>query len=643
LLPYIKQTILEVVEKTFGIRDFSCVVEHPENVSFGDYATNVGLVLSKIINQSPMEIANKLSYELREYFKKNVADDFGSDIFESIETVSPGFINFKLSPEWLNKLLIRISSGRESYGVAAIGNKKRIALEHSNVNPNKAAHIGHLRNACIGQFIERVYERLGFEVEVQYYANNVGVQVTTSMMGMEKMSHLSPTSYKKFDHFAWAVYSEMESKISQDEALQQERLGLLKKLEDIKSPESIEQRELANKILLEQLKTFKELGIDYDVIIYESDILATRLWEKTFERLKTNPGVYLAESGQSKGCWLVRLGDDTTVPSPQEGFEDVEKDKIIVRSNGVATYTGKDIAYHMWKFGLLGVDFSYRRWSTGTQNKELWTTLPDDKGTETGASFSGVDRVINVIGVEQTYAIEVVKKSLEYLGFEAQASKMKHVNYGFVFLSRETAEMLGIDITDGKKFYAMSGRKGWGVKIDDLIEMTDEKLINTYGNFESVREVRNGAIKFQMLKLNTYQDLIFDLNEALDLKGYSGPYIQYAYVRANSVLQKASDENLTTLPLEGILPLQSKEMDLLRFIYRYPEVVQNAAENFSPNLLCDFLFELAKKFNVFYNDLPILNASSAAQKKYRLFLCQSVKDVIKDGLWLLGIGVPERM
>jgi arginyl-tRNA synthetase len=598
------------------------------------------MVISKIVKQSPLEIAKNISYKIKNEKIDEVGNNTMADAFESIEAVAPGFINFKLSNNWLIKLLNETVTPDNAYGIKSIGNGMRIALEHSNVNPNKAVHVGHLRNASVGQFIERAYEKQGFDVEVQYYANDVGVQVATSMMGSEKNTTLSPTSYKKFDHYAWDVYADMESKIQQSEELQKERLNVLTKLEDPKNPEAIKQKELANKIMIEQLKTFQDMGFDYDVIIYESDILIKKLWEKALELLKANPNVYYAEEGKSKGCWLVRLGEKGAA-TEENADSDIETDKIIVRSNGVATYTGKDIAYHMWKYGLLGLDFGYKKWNGNTQEKPLWTTTAIDSESEKGITFSGVKYVFDVIGTEQTYAIDVVKRSLAFLGFPEQAANMRHINYGFVFVSKATAEILGIDVSDGKKFYAMSGRRGWGVKVDDLIEKIEAKLTENYGNFENVSIVRNAAIKFSMLKINTFQDLIFDLDDALDLKGYSGPYVQYAYVRANSVIKKSGLVVGNTLNIPETLDI--KERAVIKQLTRFPEIVEKSAASFAPNLLCEYLFDLAKKFNTFYNDLSILNADDAATKEFRLSLCSSVRNVLKEGLWLLGIESPEKM
>ncbi len=637
----IQQKIKEAVKDEYSLGVEDVMVEHPENEAFGDYATNVALELAKSLKQSPMTIAKSICYRLGAESMTFSCNGSEAPIFSNIEVAIPGFINFKLSDLWLQNVLHEASGGSVGYGSQASEQGNRVALEHSNVNPNKAAHIGHLRNACIGQFVERVYEFLGYDVEVQYYCNDVGVQVATSSMGVDKVKDISPSSYDKYDHYAWDVYAKMETLIGENEDLKKERENLLMKLDDPDSVEFKRQKELAKKILVEQLKTFQNLGFNYDVVVNESDIIASKIWEKAFGLLKKNENVYLASEGPSKGCWLVKMGQDGEKDDRAEkkAPEEVEVDKIIVRSNGVATYTGKDIAYHMWKFGLLGVDFSYEKFDYGTQVKPLWSTS-SRKSTEK-ISFTGVDVVLDVIDVRQTYAMEAVKKSLMYLGYKDKAEKMTHINYGFAYLSPATAKRLGIDTSDNKSQYAMSGRKGWVIKIDDFINMVDDKIMSEHGISPVLKDVRNGAIKFEMLKYNTFQDIVFDLDTALNIKGFSGPYIQYTYARTSSIIEKSTYVGVGDYIYHP--NLEDKEREVLRCLYKFPEIVERSAASFAPNLVCNYLFELCQHYNQLYNDLPILNAPEESQRGFRIQLSFGVKQILKSGLFLLGINAPDRM
>lgn len=617
-------------------------VEHPDNVAFGDYATNLPLKLARELKQSPLEIAKTLSYEM--YEKQNLMFNLSKNdvLFENIQAAQPGFINLKLSKKWLLTVSKEIFSINADYGSSKIGGKKRIALEHSNVNPNKAAHVGHLRNAVIGQFIERVYEFLDYEVEVQYYANDVGVQVATSALGIKYIKDFLPEDYAKFDHYAWDIYAKISSDLQTSEPLKKELEKIMINLENPKSEEAQTQAQLADKILHTQLETFASLDIDYDVVVHERDILYLDFWKDAFEQLKANPNVYLASEGKSKGCWLIKLPTEK-----KQVAEYVEEDKIIVRSNGVPTYTGKDIAYHMWKFGLLGKDFYYSKYETSTQEKALWSTT--SKATKAqNVTFTNADIVYDVIDVKQTYPIEVVKQSLKYLGYNNAAENMVHINYGFVYLSPKTAHNMGIDTSDKKDRYGMSGRKGWGVKVDDLISKMDEALIAEHGYSQTLNHVRNAAIKFEMLRYNTFQDVVFDIESALNIKGYSGPYIQYTYARTCSLLDKSqtevSTESVSSLILNfDNLELNEPETSILRCMYKFPEIIERSAKEFAPNHLCNYLYDLCQKYNYFYNEVPVLNEQDDQKKLLRLVLNKSVGQILQNGLYLLGITSPTRM
>lgn len=636
----ISANIKQAFKELFGLDLSQVGVEHPQNPLWGDYSTNVALITTKDLGKAPVVVAKEVLHwfqglDLQEYF-------------EDISVAGPGFINFTLSKNYLLAQAILVLKEADNFGASSVGGGKKIALEHSNVNPNKAAHIGHLRNAVIGQFLERVYEFIGYDVKVQYYSNDLGVQVSTSLLGMEKLgAEVDATRYKKFDHYAWDVYAKISQMIDADPALKKELDDLLVKLDNRDPKISRQQSELSKKILTDNLLTFASLDIDYDLIVYESSIKDMLMWEKTFEILKKNEKVYLATEGKSKGCWLVKMGkvESPLVAGANESVT-VEEDKIIVRSNGIPTYTGKDIAYHMWKYGLLSMDFNYTKVLTEHQGKDLYETDPQGVIKIT---FSNSDVVMDVIDVRQTYAILAVKNALAYLGYKTQSDNFIHINYGHVYLSHATATKLGYsgEEADDKQI-AMSGRKGVGVKIDDFIEMVEEALKGSFGNFPNVKDVRNAVIKFDILRYDTFQDVVFDINTALNLKGFTGPYIQYTHARANSVLEKAGymavPESLDYM-LEKYTKLEINQsaVEVLKVIYKFPEVVMQSAKQYAPNLMCVYLYDLCQKFNSFYNDSPILHAETLDIKDFRLFLTVASKQVIKNGLYLLGITAVDRM
>lgn len=634
LVEELKIVIASSVKATYGVDlDVSQVtIETPQNEDFGDYATNVSLVLAKELRKSPIEIAQTLAQHIE---TSDVAAGHLHGKISKVEGIVPGFINFHLSPDFLLNLMAQVVLQNITFGSTNLGNNKHIALEHSNVNPNKAPHVGHLRNAVIGQFLEKIHEFLGYDVSVQYYSNDVGVQVATSFLGSKHINKYNPNEYERFDYYAWDIYAEISSILLQKQDLKTELENLLKQIEDPNLEISSQVAAFADKILSEQVETFNKLGITYDVIIHERDIIYTQMWETCFEIMKQNSNFYLATQGKSAGCWLLK-----NLSEANSQNNEFEKDKIIVRSNGVPTYTGKDIAYHMFKYGLLGKDFGYNTIQIGTQSKTIYETN-SSPSKDQQLSFSNAAIVIDVIDQKQTYAINAVKEALKVLGYEEEASNMHHVNYGFVYLSPKTANMLGLDTSDGAAKYEMSGRKGLGIKILDFILMVDEKINKEYGEFEAKDSVRNAAIKFELLKYNTFNDIIFDLDTALNTKGFSGPYLQYTHARIASVLSKSNQTNLKEAEFDKIHDPQAQ--DLLRVISKFDEVVVRSATEFAPNLLCEYLFRIAKEFNSYYNDHSILGAETQQLKSFRLNVALCTKIVISNGLSLLGIDAPEKI
>ena len=633
----LKSNIRKVVKNLYDLDLTEVGLEHPQNPTWGDYSSNVALVHAKQIGKAPYIVAKELVDGLT---KSEVAEKI-----ECIDSAGPGFINFKLARQYHIKTMGDILHQGDAFGSSGVGKGLRVALEHSNVNPNKAAHIGHLRNAVIGQFLERVYELIGYDVRVQYYANDLGVQVSTSLLGLKELGgSYEVSNYPKYDHYMWDIYADISSRISTNPKLKEKLDKLLVDLDSREPKISQEQKELSRKVLKDNIATFANLGITYDLIVYESSIKDMHMWEKTFNILKSNENVYLAKSGKSEGCWLVLMGT-TSNTERVESADVVEEDKIIVRSNGIPTYTGKDIAYHMWKFGLLHADFKYHLVDKTYQKNPLYETSTEGEEKDI---FTPSNMVINVIDVKQTYAIDAVRKSLEYLGYSTQASNLIHVNYGHVYLSKATALTLGYDVPEGDDRMAMSGRKGLGVKIDDFITMVDNRLKQDYGDFPNLVQVRNSAIKFDMLRYDTFQDVVFDIDSALNFKGFTGPYIQYTHARANSLLDKSGytvhPEDFTDLKekFSGLV-LGASEQEVLKVLYKFPEVVLESAKKYAPNLICNYLYDVCQKFNSFYNDSPIISAQPAELKEFRLMLTSATKQVIKTGLYLLGITAVDRM
>lgn len=584
-------------------------LEHPTVAEHGDFSSNIAMKLAARTRQSPLSLAQKIVAHLPSIPSVN-----------KVDAVAPGFINFRLSSDCLWSEVEEILSKKELYGMPRQETKQRVLIEHTQVNPNKEPHVGHLRNTCIGDVLARLYRAAGFDTKVLYYQNDVGQQIASLVLAARKQ-------YIQHDDFpsliAWAslAYADIERRMTEDANLVTEKNAIQVRIAEQNTEEASVAHELTTQILQETLRTLAELGVEYDLVVQESDILKHKLWEQTFALLNTKSAFYLAQDGEKKGCWLIKMPN--------------AEDKIIVRSNGVPTYVGNDIANHLWKFGILK-DFTYQKLDWKTQQSPLYITSVGEG--ERRSDFSPADIIVNVIDQTQTYPQQSVIESLRVLGYENAAKNYHHVNYGFVYLSRKTALQLGIEVPEGAQQVKISGRKGSVVSISNFLMKMADMLHATYGDFSTINAVRNGAIKFELLKYNTYQDVVFDLDAALDIKGFSGPYVQYAFTRASNVLRKAEASKRPAI--DQPQSLDDGEQKILRMIYRFPEVALAALREHSPHYICLFLFELAQLFNGFYEQCRIIGSDREAE---RVQITGAVAQVFRNGLFLLGIEAPEKM
>lgn len=608
----IQSTVTSILRKALeraGIEETEIEIEHPTVEDHGDFATNIALKLSKTLKQSPKEIAQKIASNIET-----------GKIVERCEIAGPGFLNLFLAEEILWNEIKKANALEEKYGIPESKENKKISVEHTQVNPNKGPHVGHLRNAVIGDSLARLLSFLGNNVKVLYYQNDVGQQIASIVLAYKKQ-FIKKTDFPTLISWASKAYADIEKRMEENPELKKEKEEIQIQIAEQNTEDGMLAQKVTDEILKETLKTLTALQIEYDCIVRESDILKIKLWEKTFELLKTNNAFYEAKEEERAGCWLIKI----------PGAED----KIIVRSNGIPTYAGNDIANHLWKFGILD-DFKYKKLDWNTQTKPLYTTASEG---EVMNNFSNADAIVNIIDQTQTYPQQSVIESLRVLGYTKEAKNYFHVNYGFVYLSKKTVEQLGISVNEDAHQIKMSGRKGTVVSIETFLDRMQTILKEKFGAFETLNEVRNGAIKFELLKYNTYQDVIFDLDAALDVNGFSGPYVQYAHTRAVSVIKKANNarQKNTDVPL----PQLSKEgVAVLRKLYQFEEVVMQCRKELSPHYLCLYLFELAKRFNNFYNTERILGSPQEAQY---LILTEAVSIVLKTGLNLLGIQAPEKM
>ncbi len=597
-------------EADFPVGDNDIKLEHPALPKHGDYATNLALALAKKIRKPPMEIA------------RSIARGISSPLVAKAEAAAPGFINLSLSDNFLKEETARIIAAGPRYGAPQKKNQ-RVLVEHTQINPNKEPHVGHLRNAVIGDSLVKIYRLAAYDVKALYYHNDVGQQIASILLA-EKKVFIRRDGFPTTMAWASAAYADVERRMEDEKELKKERERMQIEIAKQTTPEAARAEALTLEILHKTLNVLAKLNIPYDLIVRESDILKGNLWEKTFELLKTKPAFYQVTEGEKKGCWLIKMPD--------------AEDKIVVRSNGVPTYAGNDIANHLWKFGILP-DFRYEKLDWKTQTEPLYMTVSE--GGEARRDFTRADAIVNIIDQTQTYPQESVMESLRVLGFTKEAEHYHHVNYGFVYLSRKTAEQLGMPVEEGASQVKISGRKGITVSIETFLEKMKEVLREKYGEYESLAAVATGAIKFELLKYNTYQDVVFDLDAALDIHGMSGPYVQYAATRAKNILAKSDGKwQVANGKWPAADKLPEAEKTILRTLYRFPKVVARALGDFAPHYLCLYLFELSQLWNSFYNENRIIGSDREAE---RLLLTKAVAHVLENGLGLLGIESPEKM
>src|SRR5688572_27115155 len=369
----------------------SIALEYPPNRQLGDLGTPVAFELARRLRKAPRAIAQE------------IAGAFGT--LEGVRQVTPapnGYLNVHLDRAAF--LMQRVAPAQGHAG----RREGKAIVEHTAINPNKAAHIGHLRNAALGDTLVRVLRFRGVTVEVQNYIDDTGVQVADVVVGFRVLEGMTldqiiaTADSTRFDYYCWDLYARVGEWYGQDK----ERLAVrVQTLHDIEHGDNDNARAaafIADRIVRCHLKTMARMNVDYDLLTWEGDILRLKFWAQAFDVLKAKQAVHLQTEGRLQGCWVMPIQEDLedkTEGTDEEGGE--EREKVIVRSNGVVTYVGKDIAYQFWKLGLLGRDFRYRIFLDRPQGP-LWATTSHE-GTADHPLFGGAAYVYNVIDVRQSY------------------------------------------------------------------------------------------------------------------------------------------------------------------------------------------------------------------------------------------------
>jgi arginyl-tRNA synthetase len=643
------------------LRDLLKIEDIPFNVppqrGLGDLSSAVCLSLAKQRRESPMKIAQELTERLRSNLPPYIKE---------IGISPPGYLNFKVDWSVLAQDLIpRVLQESENFGKPALPLKKKVFIEHTSVNPNKAMHIGHLRNSVLGDTVARVLEWRGILTEVCNYIDDTGLQVVDVVTAL---LYLTPPSYAEgsdfqaiwekvpasqpFDYFCWDLYARFQIEVEKNPFLLGKREEILHKIEKGISPVAGFAKDLATKIVQSHLETVAQLSIFYDLLNWESDIIGRGFWEATFELLKERGALRFETEGPNKGCWVVPFGG---IVETAEGVKSL--DKILVRSNGSVTYTGKDLAYQLWKFGLLKKDFFYKRWGPQANGEMLWTTAQNgEPGERLSQRFGHAETVINVIDTRQSYPQQVVAECLRQMGFEKEVKESIHLAYEVVNLSHQAARLLGMEEVEEKKAYAMSGRSGTGVKARDFIQMVKRKVVEKADHplEENVASaLASAAIRYYLLKFTVENQIVFDFDDALKTTGDTGIYLEYAHARACSILRKAQEQKVDLQWKRDCTPkrLTETERGLLDALSRYSSSVAKTGKTLRVSQLAEYAFDLATSFTNFYEhpdpgsdiQTPFIHLRDQELKTFRLSLVRTFQRVMENLLNLMGMPALERI
>jgi arginyl-tRNA synthetase len=660
--------------------DVPIVTAQPPKLSMGESASPLCFDLSKRMKKAPRALAQEIANSLPPI-----------DGIARVEVAGGGYLNAFFD----RAAFFRNTIGERNLGLARAGTSAgKVIVEHTSVNPNKAAHIGHLRNAVLGDTFARILRYAGRRVEVQNYIDNTGVQVADVVLGFIHLEKKSVddiralTRQPRFDYYCWDLYTRVTQFLAEDKARLELRGQTLKDIEDDRGDAAKIAEIVSTAIVRRHLETLDRLSIDYDLLSRESEILHLKFWEAAFEMLKSRGAIQFATTGKNAGCWVMELAPrgESAEPAPAPDSETAAKSegetaeepaelaeaKIIVRSNGTVTYVGKDIAYHLWKFGLLGRDFHYRRFHFGADQAHTWVTTTESN--ESGApEFGRASEVFNVIDSRQAYPQQVVVAGLRALGYEEQADRLKHFSYNVVALTPRCAQELGYEIVpdDAKKSYIeVSGRKGQGVKADDLIDLLISRAAREVDQRhphepESERRaiasaIAIGALRYFLLRFTRGTVIAFDFKDALSFEGETGPYAQYAVVRVNGILRKGAEGD----PSAAAADTQNREridrgsLDVSRFLGSgagddlwelvllagsLDARVDAALGAQESAFLARYAFELAQTFNIFYHKHHILSEEDAEKRAFLLRLTELVRERLVTVLRLMGIEAPEKM
>jgi arginyl-tRNA synthetase len=655
----IQSEFVKAVREAFQVDVAPPALDTPPNLEMGEISVAACFDLAKQLRQPPRKIADQLAPRLSP--------------IEGVERVSvagAGYLNFHVDRALSAARLFGL---RNSPREAPAAPRRKILVEHTSINPNKAAHIGHLRNAVLGDTFVRLLRFQGEPVEVQNYIDNTGVQVADVVVGFRHLEKktlgdveaLIAAGSPRFDYYCWDLYARVFQWYEQDKATLSLRSQALKEIEEGQGESAAMAEAISTAIIRTHLDTMLRLNVQYDVLVQESEILKLDFWKSAFELLKKNHAIRFENSGKNAGCWVMDLAEASD--AEESDTEEAEDIKIIVRSNGTVTYVGKDIAYHLWKFALLGRDFGYAPFYRYPDGRQAWRTTAQTHPDTPPFGHAGA--AYAVIDTRQSYLQDIVNAAFRTLGYAEQADNLHHFDYQVVGLSPACAEEMGIPLTaeDRQRPYIeVSGRKGQGVKADDLIDTLVARAAEEVGSRgmsqdpaeqqDYARKIAVAALRYFLLKYSRRIIIAFDFKEALAFEGETGPYLQYSIVRARNIFRKFQDScpdfqadtlgtALNPKQLKGFYTGEDGPAfwELTLLAGQLEMVVEQAIENEEPAVVAKYAFRLAQAFNNFYHNFHILSEPDASRQRFLLYLVYLAERTLTLAVEQMGIEIPERM
>jgi arginyl-tRNA synthetase len=644
----LQQRVAAQVRALYGV-EIAVAAEQPRDTRFGEMAVPVAFQLARQLRRPPKAIGAEIASALG-----------GLEGVEGLEVAGNGYINVRLDRGAYGAALLTGGPGEEKPEAPA-----KVIVEHTNINPNKAAHIGHLRNAVLGDTFVRMLRARGRSVEAQNYIDNTGVQVADVVAGFHHLERKSVEEVEgmiadpelRFDYVCWDLYARVGRHYQENPPALAWRAETLHAIEAGQGELARLAHTVSDAIVRRHLATMWRLGIVYDVLPRESEILHLQFWATAFELLKERRAIYLETEGKNAGCWVMP-------GAAFSGDAESEDSKVIVRSNGTVTYVGKDIAYQLWKFGLLGKDFCYRPLMTYPNGHQAWVSAESPQPGSPAPRFGHGEEVYNVIDSRQSYLQDVVAAGLRQLGFTEQAERSIHFAYEMVALSPRSCAALGIELSEEDRrrpYVEMSGRKGLGVKADDLIDQLIREALAEVASrhaeerpekqHEIAAQIAIGALRYFLLKYTRNAVIAFDFQEALSFEGETGPYVQYAAVRAGSIWRKLQErgERIPDFSAELSAETMRRELacedfwQLLLAASKADAAIAKAVTAGEPAHLAKYAFTLAQTFNNFYHLYPVIAEEKRERKVFLLWLTGYVRAQLERTLAVLGIPLPEYM